>query len=342
MTPEQPPKLTESELCPPALLAEQQRAFEKDIERLLLTRRDEFVSVPCPACAGTHGTFIFRKYELEFRRCGNCGTLFMSPRPSQTVLADYYKNAESYAFWAEKIFPASEASRRKKIHEPWYAKIREYCTRYQVPLGKLVEVGAGFGTFCGVAKDANEFGRLLAVEPTPGLAEHCRSRGLDVIEEPIEALSNIAIDADVVVSFEVIEHIFDPKAFVTTLRRILKPGGLLVLSCPNGEGFDIAMLGAASLAVDAEHINLFNPNSLAHLLRESGFEVLESTTPGRLDAEFVRDAALNGTIDLTNDPFLQRVLVDDWETLGWPFQIFLSENAMSSHMWTVARRSMDD
>lgn len=86
-----------------------------------------------------------------------------------------------------------------------------------------------------------------------------------------------------------------------------------------------ATLGAHSLAVDGEHLNLFNPESLRRLVVSAGFEVLTVHTPGRLDAEFVREAALKGEIRL--DPFLQRVLVSDWERLGWPFRMFLASMA---------------
>jgi hypothetical protein len=96
------------------------------------------------------------------------------------------------------------------------------------------------------------------------------------------------------------------------------------------------MLGAKALAVDAEHVNLFNPASLSRLIAAHGFAVLEATTPGRLDAEFVREAALKGEIAL--DPFLKRTLVEEWDRLGWPFQQFLAANGLSSHMWLAARR----
>jgi hypothetical protein len=96
------------------------------------------------------------------------------------------------------------------------------------------------------------------------------------------------------------------------------------------------MLGEKALAIDGEHVNLFNPRSLSRLVASHGFALLEATTPGRLDAEFVRDAALKGEIEL--DPFLRRVLIDEWEALGWKFQEFLAGNGLSSHMWLAARR----
>ena len=86
-------------------------------------------------------------------------------------------------------------------------------------------------------------------------------------------------------------------------------------------------------------MNLFNPDSLAGLLSRSGFDVLETATPGRLDAELVRDAALEGELDLAARPFLKRVLIDEWERLGTPFQSFLATNGLSSHLRVLARKT---
>ncbi|HEY0833520.1 MAG TPA: class I SAM-dependent methyltransferase [Azospirillum sp.] len=330
--------LSEKELCPDELLGAQEAAYRRDIDRLL-ARRAEFVAVPCPACGGTDGAFAFEKFTLSFQRCAACRTLYMSPRPSPAVMGDYYANSENYKYWAEHIFPASEASRREKIHKPWLARVVELCERYGVPRGTLVEIGPGFGTFAALATQSGAFGRVVAVEPTPELAEACRQRGVDVVERRVEDIGDAVREADAVVAFEVIEHLFEPSDFIRHASRLLRPGGLLVLSCPNGEGFDIAMLGGESMAVDTEHVNLFNPVALGDLVARHGFEVLEATTPGRLDAELVREAALQGRHDLSGDPFLRRVLIDEWDRLGWPFQQFLAENGLSAHMWLVARRT---
>lgn len=329
-------RLSEHELCPDTLLAEQEAAFARDIARMQ-ARKDEFVTLPCPACESGDADPAFEKYGFSFVRCRACGTLYMAPRPSEAVMADYYTNSENYAYWAEHIFPASEPVRREKIHRPWLARLRDLMARYGINPGILLEIGPGFGTFCAVAQESGVFERVLAVEPTPELAAACRARGLTVIEKRVEDVGDDVPQADVVVSFEVIEHLYRPRDFIRQARRLVKPGGLLLLTCPNGEGFDIAVLGAGSQAVDAEHVNLFNPRSLSRLVASEGFEVLEVTTPGRLDAEIVRDEVLAGRHDLARDPFLRRVLIDEWDRLGWPFQNFLADNGLSSHMWLVAR-----
>jgi 2-polyprenyl-3-methyl-5-hydroxy-6-metoxy-1,4-benzoquinol methylase len=330
-------RLSEKELCPDDLLAGQEAAFARDIARLH-ARSKEFVTVACTACGEPDGTVAFEKFGFQFKECRRCRTIYMSPRPSETLLADYYAQSENYAYWAKHIFPASEASRREKIHKPWLERVVSYCQRFGMPRGTLVEVGPGFGTFASVATESGQFRRVLAVEPTPEMAAACRERGVAVVQRRVEEVSDEIDGADVLVAFEVVEHLFEPRRFIAQCARLLRPGGLLVVSCPNGQGFDIAMLGACALAVDAEHVNLFNPESLSALLQGSGFEVLEASTPGRLDAEFVREAALKGEIDLAGDPFLKRVLLDEWDRLGWPFQQFLAANGLSSHMWIAARK----
>lgn len=331
--------LSEHELCPDDLLLGQEAAFARDIARLH-QRCTEFVAVPCPACGASRPAAAFEKYGFSFGRCPDCDTVYMSPRPSERVMTDYYENSENYAYWAKHIFPASEATRREKIHKPWLARVLDFTRRYGVGTGRLVEVGPGFGTFCSVAIEAKAFGEVIAVEPTPELAQACRERGVPVVQKRIEDAAGDLAPADVVVAFEVIEHLFEPARFLAQARHLVRPGGLLVLSCPNGAGFDIAELGPESLAVDAEHVNLFNPASLSRLVESLGFETLEVTTPGRLDAELVRDAVLAGRHTLTS-PFLRRVLLDEWDSLGWAFQQFLAENGLSSHMWLVARNTGD-
>lgn len=329
--------LREAEIRPDELMAEQRRRYEADVARLL-SARDRFVEVGCPACAGTDSRPKWSKYGLSFVECRNCETVYMTPRPEPELLEDYYTNSENYEYWSRVVFPASESARRERIFRPRAERIVEIARRHGVEAGTLVDVGAGFGSFCQETDQLGHFDRVIAIEPEPHLAAACRERGLEVIEAPVER-AELEGGADVVTNFEVIEHLFSPAEFIAKCRGILPAGGLFVLTCPNGKGFDVVELGAASSAVDTEHLNYFHPDSLRLLLESEGFEVLEVRTPGRLDAELVRKAALAGEVDLSSQPFLQRVLLDEWEQLGGGFQDYLVEAGLSSNQWVVARRS---
>lgn len=330
--------LSEQEIRPEHLMVKQRVVALTDVGRML-SRCGEFVDVTCPACSAVNSKSKFIKNGINYVECDGCKTLYVTPRPTPEVLEWFYKGSPNYAYWNEVIFPASEVARTQRIFVPRVDRLLEICRKYKVETTAILEIGAGFGTFCAEIKKRNVFKRVVAVEPTPDLAKTCRERGLEVLEQPVEKIELDAADLfDVVASFEVIEHLFSPADFINNMTRLLKPGGVLMLTCPNGQGFDIETLGAASNTVDHEHLNYFNPQSLAKLLTDCGLEMLESFTPGRLDAELVRNKILTGEFDVSTQPFLKNMLIDDWERLGQPFQEFLIQQGQSSNLWVVARK----
>jgi SAM-dependent methyltransferase len=263
----------------------------------------------------------------------------MSPRPTAPLLADYYATSENCRFWADHVYPATSRARVDKIDVPRLERLRRSCERNASRRGMLVEIGLGYGSFAELAKESGLFRRTLTIGPGAELAGACKNTlayAIDTI-----ASGTAVPEADVAVAFDLIERVGKPEGLLTAVGALLAPNGLLVLSCPNALGFDILTLGARCPAIDGEHLNLFTPNSLALLLGRCGFEVVEIETPGNLDVEIVRDAALNGEFDLTGHRFLKEILIDDWERCGRPFQDFLSQNKLSSHMWCVARRIAD-
>jgi 2-polyprenyl-3-methyl-5-hydroxy-6-metoxy-1,4-benzoquinol methylase/predicted RNA-binding Zn-ribbon protein involved in translation (DUF1610 family) len=305
-------KLKENDIRPENLMQKQKILTLTDAGRML-SRCGEFVHVDCPACGTTPAVEKFKKNGISYVECENCQTFYVNPRPSEEILEWFYKGSPNYAYWNEIIFPASETARLERIFTPRVDRVLEMCEKYGVSTNSLMEIGAGFGTFCGELKRRNIFSRVVAVEPTPDLAATCRGRGVEVIESPVERIQLREDELfDVVVSFEVIEHLFNPKAFVANMARLLKPGGIILLVCPNGKGFDVETLGVLSNTVDHEHLNYFNPQSLGGLLERSGLKVLEQSTPGKLDVELVRNKVLDGEFDVGDQPFLKRVLVDSW------------------------------
>jgi SAM-dependent methyltransferase len=334
--------MRENDIRPEILAAGQRVAMLQDVGRLL-TRRAEFVDVACPACAAERRTARFEKYGLDYWTCAECRTVYISPRPSPAVLEWFYSHSANYAYWSAHIFPASESARRAGIVVPRVNRLLEICERHGVATGSLLEIGAAFGTFCVELQSRGAFRRLLAIEPTPDLAARCRSLALQTIAKPFEEVEFEPEERfDVVVCFEVLEHLFNPELFVRRVRSVLADNGLFIATCPNVLGFDILTLGRASESVDVEHLNYFHPGSLATLFRRCSLQVLEVVTPGVLDAELVRRKALCGEVSLEAQPLLKRVLVEEWERLGGAFQAFLAENGLSSHMWACARREPDE
>ncbi|MEM1331312.1 MAG: class I SAM-dependent methyltransferase [Planctomycetota bacterium] len=331
--------ITEESIRPASLMRDKEAALESDV-RYLLERRDQWVEAGCPSCGGRHRVLFGRKNGFSYQRCTACETVFTSPRPSPKLLDAFYAQSANYAYWNEHVFPATESTRRSRIFRPRAERLKAMLGDLGKQPGTLLDVGAAFGTFCLEAMDTGLAAEAIALEPTPGLAETCRRRALRVIESPLEHVRDERV-ADIVTAFEVIEHVFDPEGFVRACARQLRPGGLLVLSCPNVKGFAIDELGVASGSFDHEHLNYFHAASLRALVNRCGLQTLETLTPGELDVDIVRKAALSGDLDLAEQPMIRGVLLEDDEPRRAAFQRFLAERGMSSHLWLVAEKTSD-
>jgi len=340
-------RLRENEIRPDHLREGQRAALQRDLE-WMRAKRDRFRPARCPACGGSGATPRFEKDGFTWDECAGgsgargdgCGTVYMSPRPPAALLAEYYERSELYAYWAKHVFPASETARREKIHAPRLDRIVEACDDRGVDRGTIIEVGAGYGSFVAVAAARSAFRRIIAVEPTVRRSAASPPAAVEWIARRIETIKPDALPpADVVVSFEVIEHLLEPRDFVESCAARLRPGGLLILTCPNVAGFEIEVLQAAAPAVQVEHVNLFRPSSLSAMVERAGLEVRELSTPGRLDVELVRRAALRGDVSLDGMPFVERIAVSEWERLGDAFQAFLAEHGLSSHLWLIAEKT---
>lgn len=331
-------KFRETDIRPDDIMENQIKFIEAD-RNYLLSYENDFVEILCPACNSKDYQKLFIKNDLKYVICSECATVFINPRPTQKILEDFYANSQVYEYWNKYVYPASDDARREYIFRPRVEKIIDICKKNKFNNVTLIEVGAGFGTFCEEAINSNYFKDVIAIEPTINGAESCKRKNIEVIQKPIEKVKLNDDSVDIIVSFEVIEHLFSPKEFIGNCARVLKVGGLIVITCPNIKGFDNVVLGKDSGSLDHEHLNLFHPDSLALLISNCGFKIIDIFTPGKLDAEIVRKQVLKGNYSIKDQPFLYQLLIERWDDLGDIFQTFLSENMLSSHMWIVAQRT---
>ncbi len=311
--------------------------MQKDLD-WLAARKETFVDVPCPACESSTRHYLYEKYGMEHQLCGVCATQYVSPRPTAETLGAFYAGSVNYRYWAKEIFPASREKRRASIFQPRAAIVADLVRRHGIAGGMLVEVGAAHGLFCDEIRKLNLFRRLIAIEPTPDLACECRTLGFETIEAPWEKV-RLDQPAQVIAAFEVIEHLFDPRAFLNWCHANLLAEGHVLFTCPNIAGFETLLLGKASGAVDHEHINLFTPQSLCRLIEACGFTVIESTTPGELDVELVRRALDAGDVDeVMLGPVVSRLVRNADPGVSKSLQDLLKRAGLSSNMMVLARK----
>ncbi|EKD29070.1 MAG: 3-demethylubiquinone-9 3-methyltransferase [uncultured bacterium] len=326
--------MQEKDIRPESLMNLKIPALKHDI-RYLRKKKTQFIKINCPACGLSTCEHWSKKAGFNYEKCLNCRTIFMNPRATEGMLQEFYLQSKNYKFWNKHIFPASENVRKEKIFKPRLEKIIQLCKKYKIENGILLEIGAAFGTFCEIAKDSGFFRKIIAVEPTPSLAYSCRARGIDTIESTVENLKIDKNSVDIIINFEVIEHLFNPLKFITQSVDFLKRDGIFICTCPNGEGIGTLVLKEKANYVNHEHLNYFNPFSIEMLLKNCGLSVLEINTPGELDIDNLNNTLKENKTILDKQIFIKHILTNCSDNTKNNFQSFLKQNMLSSHLWIV-------
>ena len=140
-------EICENDIRPTDLEVGKIDALNADLERLT-SWKQEFVTVPCPGCGTNEGVFEFEKYGFTFNKCPCCRTVYMNPRATPEMLADFYGQSVLYEYWNRYIFPASRGVRMERIFRPRVQRIIDLCTKWKIDPGVLIEVGSASGMFC--------------------------------------------------------------------------------------------------------------------------------------------------------------------------------------------------
>jgi len=305
----------------------------------LFSEKDAFEYVHCPACSIDNADFQFDKNGFKYVLCKNCGTLYVNPRATFVTIQKYYKHSKSTKYWTEHFYKDTEAQRREKIFKPRAEMIRDFIKK---KIGEKVDVfadiGAGYGTFCEEVRKLNVADEIIAIEPSEDLAKICERKGFSVIQLSLEEIGEILHNkVSFATSFELFEHLHTPQKFLMSARDILTEQGYLLLTTLNINGFDLQVLWEKSKSISPpHHLNFLNLDSLEGLLRKCGFRVVEKSTPGFLDLDIVKNAYMEGNIEI--DRFLRYLIEKTNDKVHEDFQLFLQRNNLSSHMRIIAQK----
>jgi SAM-dependent methyltransferase len=303
--------------------------------RLWCGDREQFLQVNCPACNSQAYIPEFIKNGFEYVTCSGCRTLFARTRPPLTSLNQFYTQSASSTYWVNEFFKPVAQARREKIFRPRAQFIVE---RFGPNRKWLVgDIGAGFGLFLEELRKLWPGSSYIAIEPSTEMADICKRAGFRVEGCLLEDLKRYGGSFDLLTAFELMEHLYDPHLFLKTAYHLLKPGGWLLLTTLNGEGFDIQVLWEKSKSIYPPcHINFFNPDSLSLLLRSAGLTVIELDTPGKLDWDIVE--GIISETDIAAGRFWRLLAEKGSERCKKDLQKWISEYKFSSHLRVLARK----
>lgn len=325
--------LNNNDIRPTSLMKTYSKFYSEDIRIL---KKSKLVQKHCPACDSKDYTLLFKKMKFNFVACKKCDTVFVNPSPTPDALEFFYTSSKSIHFW-DKIFKQTASIRKKNIFQPRIKLVSEIIKQYNIDTCKtMIEVGAGYGWFCELAKKKKLAQKIIAIEPSPTSAKSCRKiKGIQVIESTIEKI-NEPLYADLIVTFELVHLLFNPRSFLVSCYDTLKKNGVLIFSLTNYYGFDIQILKDKSEYVTPTFISLFNPFSIEFLLKSIGFRNVKVITPGLMDVQLIINKIKSHDIKMNS--FLNFLLQKENNLFINDLQILLQKHKLSSHMLVSAQK----
>lgn len=196
--------------------------------------------------------------------CDACGFVFLHPVPEN--LDRFYETNEYRERFDYDFSPSS-------IHRKYDHEQNERILRIGIQnlRGRVVlDLGASAGVFLDAVRGVAR--RTVAVEPSAMYRDYLLSRGHVCYAYPEQAVE-AGEQADIVTSFDVIEHVPDPREFVRHACRLVKPGGTFVLSMPNLNDMLLRVHKAAfePFFFQIAHLNYFGARVIPRLFADSGF-----------------------------------------------------------------------
>jgi 2-polyprenyl-3-methyl-5-hydroxy-6-metoxy-1,4-benzoquinol methylase len=144
---------------------------------------------------------------------------------------------------------------------------------FSAPL--LLDVGCSSGSLLKVAKKIGF--DVQGVETAEQAVQTARNQGFKVFQGKLEEAKFENESFDLIILFELIEHIKDPKDLLYECFRILKRGGIVVLNTPNQDSWTASFMkekwGGFSLVDMGGHISFFSPKSITTLADQVGLKL---------------------------------------------------------------------
>jgi SAM-dependent methyltransferase len=237
--------------------------------------------VNCLLCGSADHQPLFRASDRLYHttdqqfsvvRCADCGLIRLDPAPPPQELPRYYPDNYWFAPDQTAASRLEESYRRLVLRD--HVRFVERAQRSSSARGPLLDVGCGGGLFLGMMRERGF--RVLGLDfSREAAAIAWRRQQAPAVCAMLESAPFRAGSVAGLTMFHVLEHLYDPRAYLCAAHDLLAPDGRLVVQVPNAACWQFRLLGERWNGVDVpRHLTDFRASDLEKLLKSCGFEVL--------------------------------------------------------------------
>lgn len=264
----------------------------------------------CLICGDSRSRLLFaatdRLYgatEREFQlvACEGCGLMRLAPQPAPQELSHYYPQNYWYSPDPSLAARLEESYRRLVLrdHVRFVSRALVECGEK----GPLLDVGCGGALLPRMLRERGF--SAMGLDSSPEAAALAWNiNGVPVVCGDLEHAPLRSGTCAAVTMFHVLEHLYDPRAYLESARALLEPHGRLIVQVPNAGSWQFRLLGPRWNGVDVpRHLTDFRVSDLEALLSAAGFKVLRRKHFSWRD----NPAGLASSLAPTLDPMARRV-----------------------------------
>jgi len=217
--------------------------------------------------------FVAERSDRQVVRCRRCGLVFYDPQPTPAQAAAFYSTD-----YLEDEYPAARVRERIQLAHRRLARIEQ-----MTGVGRLLDVGCGRGDFLIAARQRGW--TVAGLDRSPAAAGMAATAAIPVFEGDLTGPRPAGLEpADVVTLWDVLEHLTDPVAALASLRRWIRPQGLLVVETQNVRSVGAVWMGRRWEQFVKFHLYHFSPPTLRVAFERAGFDAIRIEPSDRFAA----------------------------------------------------------
>lgn len=249
-----------------------------------VARRLRPTAPTCDCCGAQAWEYLFSESGIDLGRCSECGLHYVAqmPRREQRMT-----EIEAGHFAGTRVVTGAKVHRGDENRR--LGQFRRYIeqVRNAAPKGKWLEIGCGTGSLISMAR--SEFGiDASGIELSADRRQAARKlTGATIYGEPLEHLHLTEGSFAAVMLVTVFSHLTSPAETLTEIRRILRPGGILLLV--TGEiGPGVRKKHAFSWDL-GDHLYFLGIGTVERYAETAGFEIVEREQVWQPSALYTRE-----------------------------------------------------
>ncbi len=216
-------------------------------------------------------THAFLNFEpLNLVRCSLCKFVYLNPQPTEREIQQIYSKDYFLKWYSNE--------EKREFSKSFFRSLLEFLNFEKHTGYRVLDVGCGMGFFLEAAR---EWGwQAQGLEISQFAVDHCTKKlDFEIFHGHLESAGYQDNSFDIITAFDFLEHISGLPAFLSAVKKFLKPEGQFIALVPNYHNpmfqFDrwLSRVKKSELSNIPEHINYFTNSSLNELFQKNGFEL---------------------------------------------------------------------